>query len=315
MRCLKLFKFLKRFFNNDSLEWLLKDSKRSGRKRFVIIWNRGLGDIALGLYAFAKKVKENIRGAELVFLTRMDLVEAFSLLDGVDAVSVPWWERGEKLSKTDAEKAIQRLGLDIEYDIVVEKVDPTKQLSDQVGKLTPRLKWRNSFDALCERFDDLMPAHNYGGKVIGVHIESETDGFYGYKKDWDMERWSLLFDRLIEDGFFIILFGLEEKYYFKHESILDLGGRTSILECLSIIKNRCNILIAPDSGILSLTYYLDVFFPILVVSIWSDPHQGVLKQAVDSPNKGLRHRFLIGENKDVSKITPEDVYKTIKENL
>lgn len=76
---------------------------------------------------------------------------------------------------------------------------------------------------------------------------------------------------------------------------------------LSLIKNRCRYLVVPDSGVLSITYYIDVPFAIDVVSLWADPRQGVLRQKVASPNPLLRHHPLIANNKDLRTIPVQTV--------
>ncbi|MBI5892859.1 MAG: hypothetical protein HZB79_04275 [Deltaproteobacteria bacterium] len=306
-----MFKTIRDYFNPHDIYRILKKAERSGHKRFLVVWNRGLGDVALGLYTFIKKIKEHIPDAEITFITRPDLLEAFYFLEGVMAIAVPWWKRGDRLRRLDAIDALKRLKMDADYDVIIEKIDPTKHLKEQIGRIVPRLIWKDFYDDLHKRFDDIFFIAK-GKKIIGAHIETETQRFYGYKKDWDLEKWKTLFDMLKKGGFFIVLFGLEKKHGFENDRIIDLRGKTTLLECLSIIKNRCNVLLAPDSGILSLTYYIDSTFPIAVVSLWADSAQGVLKQAVASPNKGLKHMPIIGKDGDISRITPEEVYETIE---
>jgi ADP-heptose:LPS heptosyltransferase len=122
----------------------------------------------------------------------------------------------------------------------------------------------------------------------------------------------MLFERISErTNSKIILFGVNKTDHFYLPSIVDLKGKTSVIEMLSIIKNRCNVLIAPDGGVLSLIYYLDVFSPITVISLWGDANQGILKQAVPSPNKGLVHMPIIGKGNDISNISVEEVFSKI----
>ncbi len=73
-----------------------------------------------------------------------------------------------------------------------------------------------------------------------------------------------------------MLFGHAQPQRFDAPRVIDLRGRTSFLDVLSIIKNRARILLAVDSGILTMAYYLDCPFPLHVVSLWSDPRQGIL---------------------------------------
>ncbi|MGH2611703.1 MAG: hypothetical protein ACRDFB_01480, partial [Rhabdochlamydiaceae bacterium] len=110
----------------------------------------------------------------------------------------------------------------------------------------------------------------------------------------------------------IILFGLKKEPIFKHPRIYDLRGETSPLEILSIIKNRCLSLIAPDSGVLGLTYFLNTPFPLKLVSLWADPNHGILKQNVPSPNPLLEHTPVISPNrKNAALITAEAVKKAL----
>lgn len=305
---------LKDFFNPHDLHKVIGNASRLGHRKFLVIWNRGLGDIPLGLYAFVQRVKEYILDAEITFITRPDLLEAFSLLEGVHAVQVPWWQRGNKLTKSDATDALKRLALQTDYDVIIESIDPTHRLSDQIGRIVPRLIWHDSYDAICKKFAASFAPH-IGKTIVGVHLQSETQGCYGYKKDWDIERWQSLLHMMSREDFFIVLFGLKKDPAFSAGNILDLRGETNLLECLSIIKNYCNVFLAPDSGILSITYYIDAFFPLLVISLWADPNQGVLKQKVHSPNKGLRHIPLIGKDRDISDITVAQVYEAIKKGM
>lgn len=297
-------KLLRKLKGNE-FDRLMKKSAKAGKKKILVPWNRGLGDIALGLYALVHRLKTFIPDAEITFITREELGEAFGLLEGTDVIRVPWWQRGLPL---DIEETLKRLNIKAnDHDMIIEKINPTKWLSWQIGKLTPRLFWKIEYDNLCNRFD-------LHGKIhIGAHINTETQQFYGYKKDWSLDNWKALFEKISEKpDIKIILFGLNKTEPFKLPSIIDLRGETSLLEMLSIIKNCCNTLIAPDGGILSIVYYLDVFFPLNVISLWGDANQGIMKQAVSSPNKGLQHFPLIGNNKDISTIKVEDVFGKIR---
>ncbi len=306
-----MFKSIRRFFRQD-INDIIRNALRKDYKRFLIVWNRGLGDIALGLYGYVKKIRDSIPDVEITFLTRADLVEAFLLID-VDTIPVPWWKRGDRLDSSHIKETIERMGLKDRFDVVVEKPDPTKDLVEQIGVITPRLRWQNSYDEAYKRFEgELQTAHR---AVVGVHVNTETDRFYGYRKDWQKEKWERLFERLNRDGFGVVLFGLQNMEGFSGRGVIDLRGKTSLIECLSIIKNRCNALIAPDGGILTLTYYLDAESPLLLVSLWSDSEQGILKQSVDSPNPNLRHTPIIGTKGDISNIDVDEVYRAIITNL
>lgn len=301
---------IKRLFT-PGLGKILSGAAKRGDKRFLLAWNRGLGDIALGLYAFVDRVRQHIPDASITFLTRPELEDAFRLLENTEVVIVPSWQRKDGTPTVPAiKKTLETIGIDYKnYDIIMDKADPTGELKDCWGKLIPRLRWKDDYDSLSKKFD-----LNYTSKkIIGAHVNTETAQFYGYKKDWPSDNWRKLFEKLSEkEDIKIILFGLSKTESFNLPSIIDLRGETSLLEMLSIIKNCCNILIAPDGGVLSITYYLDVFFPITVISLWGDANQGIMKQAVASPNKGLTHIPIIDETKDVSKISVDTVLNADK---
>lgn len=303
-------KQIKKFFT-PGLSKILSDAAKRGDKRFLVVWNRGLGDIALGLYAFADRVRQYIPDASITFLTRPELSDAFSLLGGVDVIAVPSLQRKDGTPDIPVIKDIlKKIGINHKsFDIVLDKVDPKGELKDCRGRLTPRLKWRNEYDFLWKKFSLLNPSEKY----MGAHVSTETGQFYGYRKDWQSDKWKTLFEKLSKNtSSKIILFGISKKEPFDCPSVIDLRGETTLIEVLSIIKNRCNTLIAPDGGILSIAYYLDVFFPITVISLWADANQGILKQAVPSPNNGLKHFPIIGKGNEVSRISVEEILGVVE---
>src|SRR5205814_698483 len=77
------------------------------------------------------------------------------------------------------------------------------------------------------------------------------------------------------------------------------------------IRHHCRALVAPDSGVLSIVYYLDAVFDLLLVSLWSDPDQGVMKQSTPSPNARLVHVPLAGRQRNVANIAPDEVARVI----
>lgn len=297
-----MFRFLRSLRGNE-LDRLLKKAASERKQKFLIVWNRGLGDIALGLYALVHRIKSAIPAAQITFLTRKELEEGFRLLGGVDVIIAQWWKRGVPIDLQDSLKRLNIAGS--EFDVIMEKVDPTKWLSWQIGELIPKLVWNDEYNKYCERFP--LPD---GRNCIGVHLNSETGQFYKYQKDWPMENWKILFERLCKNADVkIVLFGNSKTGDFHMPSIIDLRGETGLLEMLSIIKNRCHTLIAPDGGVLSLTYYIDTYFPIAVISLWGDARQGVLKQRVPSPNKGLIHVPLRGADSSISNISVDEVVR------
>lgn len=193
------------------------------------------------------------------------------------------------------------------FDVVLEKPDPTKWLKWQIGNLVPKLKWQEKWDALVNKYE-LDPNETY----IGCHIQTETDVYYGYEKNWDLPSWRNLFKKVQEKSKGkILLFGMKREPAFLMDNVIDLRGETNLFEMLSLIKNRCRYLVAPDSGVLSIAYYVDASYPVRVVSLWADPRQGVLRQKVDSPNPQFEHIPLHGKNDNVANISVESVYRSL----
>lgn len=276
----------RKFFPNPFDSKLKRCAKRDGKK-ILLCWNRGLGDIALGLYAMVQRIREYIPDAEITFLARENLLDGFSMLAGVKAIGASW-KRGERVSVKDKN-----------YDLIIEQPNPTEWVRWQLGKVVPKLKWDPNHEDLWKKFE-LDADFTY----IGVQVVAETT--YGLWRNWPVERWKELLDRLPSRAR-LILFGTGKELPFSHEKAIDLRGKTSLFEMLSIIKNRCQAMILPDSGILSMVYYLDVSFPIQVISLWADPNHGILKQGVASPNPQLVHTPFIGGYRDLSAVTVDAV--------
>lgn len=267
--------------------------KKTRPKRILVAWNRGLGDVPLGLYALLTRVRRFCPDAHVAFLTRTDLKEVFQMLPDVEVIVDPAWKRGSPL--------IVDPSLADHFDLVLENVDPTRHFKWQLKKLVPKLRWNNEWDAYAEKFG-LDKDKNY----IGVHVSTETGRFYKYEKNWPETHFKELFSQLRRP---VILFGAKKTGLFPNA--IDLRGETTLFDMLSIIKNKCSHLLAPDSGVLSVLYYVDARFPLKVVSLWADPKQGILRQGVDSPNLGLTHIPLIGKREDISKITTKAVLEAL----
>jgi ADP-heptose:LPS heptosyltransferase len=298
-----MLKHLWKRYGPNPFDRLLARAQKENKKRFLICWNRGLGDIPLGLYALNHRIRNCIPDAHIYYATRSDLADGFKMLGGVSVIVDPQWKRGEAFDLDATLTAAQLQQSD--FDIILEHPDPSRWPLWQLGKLTPRLTWDASWDGLSQRFG-LSKEKTY----IGVHVQTETS--YAYEKNWPIEQWRLLFDKAIrEKNLQIVLFGFGSTPAFKEPGICDLRGKTSLFEMLSIIKNYCRFLVVPDSGVLSITYYVDASFPIDIVSLWADPKQGVLKQNVASPNSQLRHFPLIATNKNLQTISVQTVIEAL----
>ena len=303
-------RFVRKLRGNE-LERILRRAAARGARRCplscLVYWNRGLGDIPLGLYALFQRVREVLPGAEVAVLTRADLAEAFELL-GIDRVIV---DRTLVRDEEDGfRRACERTGTGPRtFDVVLEWPDPTEWVAWQLGTVVPRLTLKAAHDALWRNFG-LDEQRIY----VAAHVNTETAQFYGYVKDWPAERWRELFAALGADAS-CLLVGHAREPRFDAATIVDLRGETTLTEMLSILGHRCRVLVAPDGGVLTMAYYLDRAFPLTIVSLWSDPRQGILKQAVASPNPLLRHVPLIGEGEDVRRIPVADVLRHVRAGL
>jgi len=298
-------KKLLRHFLPNPFDRVLKKVLAQGKSRFLIVWNRGLGDIPLGLYALICRIRTYIPNASITFMTRKDLEEAFMMLKGVSVLVVQNWERGKPIHIEEALK--EHLLSSNMFDVILERPDPTKWLSWQLGKLTPKLAWNKEWESLFERYN-LEPNERY----IGCHIDTETGAYYGYQKNWELTSWRNLLKKIGDNQQGkVILFGMKKQPVFLMEHLIDLRGETTLFEMLSIIKNRCRYLVAPDSGVLSVTYYVDANYPLRVVSLWADPRQGILRQRVASPNAQLEHIPLKGKHELISNISVDSVYNAL----
>lgn len=294
--------FARRFLPNP-LDWMLSRASKKGAKKILLGWNRGLGDLALGLYAIIHRIREKIPDAEIVFLTRENLRDGFAMLEGVQTLIAPSWQRGQP---ADVRATLRQMGIDPkQFDLILERPSPSDWVTWQRGNLTPKLKWNPVWDSLHEKFG-LSETNLY----IGVQAVAETN--YGLWRNWPISYWIEFFSSLERwKNVKILLFGFGDEPKFDHSNVIDLRGRTTLHELLSVVKNRCAKMILPDSGILSMIYYLDASFPIEIFSLWADPNHGILKQAVASPNPQLVHCPIVGEHRDLGSVSPQALQKLV----
>ena len=332
----------------DEYERLIEDARRRGEKKFLVAWNRGLGDIPLCVYGFVALIKKNINDAKVTIMTRSGLDEVFRLIRLVDdVITIPHWTREDNLKKgqpvrLDVEEELEKLGLKGKFDVIIHNLKAGKWRKRQIGKIVPRLEWREEdrdFNIEILRLapqNDKRKCHsehirfaqcklreesNLGGRttdkyVVSLHIDSETGHIYGYNKNWDIEKWRGLVKRLLStyNDIYFILLGLtrHDEPFLDSSFITDMRGRTDIKQLLSIVTSS-KMLIAPDSGILNLVHYLDVDIPLDVISLWGPAKYGILQLKVASPNRLLNHFPLLGKREDINTIVVEDVLKVVKD--
>lgn len=294
----------------NEFERALRRTAERAQPRVLLYWNRGLGDIALGLCALVERIRSDLPTARISVITRGDLAQAFAMIRVDQTLVWPELARGNPDGFVQSCAALNILPDD--FDIVLDRPNPTAWLADCRGRFVPRMRWPPEWNVLADRFG----AIRIDRPVIVAHVSSETGQFYGYVKDWPGERWRELFSR-IGDRHSVqwVLVGHAQSQPLDRADVLDLRGRTSLPEVLAILRNRTQILLAVDSGILSIVYYLDAQYPLEVISLWSDPRQGILKQAVASPNLLLRHCPLVGDDEDVRRLAVEPVARAVDEAL
>lgn len=288
---------MKRFFWHfmpNPLDQKLKRYAAEGKKTFLIPWNRGLGDIAIALCALCHQIRKWIPKAHITFLTRKNLAEGFLLLEDVEVIVEPSMQRGLPF---DATQWIPH------FDVFIEHVQIDRWLDWQIKTFTPKLSWKESWDDSKNRFS--LKGRSY----IGLHMQTETAQFYDRQRDLSIEQLQELVTALQAP---ILLFGHKKTAPIICDNLIDLRGETSILELLSIIKNHCTHLIAPDSGILCLSYYLNADFPLKIVSFWGAAHLGILKLKTASPNPSLSHSPIIANKKDLSKLPVERIVQACR---
>lgn len=304
-------KKIKRKLEKNPLDALLEKAKKENKEKFLLAWNRGLGDISLGLYAVVYRIKEYIPDAKITFIARDDLIEGFELLEGIDFISVPFWRR---YMPFDIYHTLNLLKIDPNnYEVIVDNVDFSYWVKWQLSSLIPKMKWDTKYDGFCKKFE--LPQNKI---FVGVHCIIET--IHSPWRSYPKKNFQELFSKASKDIVFI-LFGNHSVEKFDGENIIDLRGKTKLLEVLSILKNKCSYFIALDSGILSIFYYLDVDFPIKLIALWGAKGFGVMKQNVLSPNKKMNYVSIFSEklcnlkaDRILEEIYPNDIEKILKEN-
>lgn len=286
----------------DPFERALDAAAREHRDRVVFYWNRGLGDIALGLVPMFARVRERLPGAAIEVVTRTELVEPFRLTDAAAIHAVPGLVREGDIG---ADAACARLPVDPRAGaLAIGRPDPTRWLAGARAPAPPRLRWNASLESLAAPFVDPTDTRPW----IAVHAHTETARHYRTVKDWPADRWRALFAQAaVRSEARFVLLGHGREPALDGPNVVDLRGRTRFLELLALVRTRCRGLVAPDGGILNAVYFLDADFPITVVSLWADPRQGLLKNGAISPNPRLEHVAITAPGGDLGAIGAGEV--------
>lgn len=288
----------------------LARAHRDPRDGFLFFWNRGLGDVALALAPLFAIVREQAPGARITVVTRPELESAFRMTVADEVRVLPGLVRDERASPAELTAPFGwNAG---QFCAVLAEPDPTRWLRGRRHLYPAQLRWRPEWDARADAF----VAPDRTTLFAGAHVQSETQAIYRYVKDWPIASWRALFDRVgADDGVRWLLFGHAATPPFDHPAVTDLRGRTGFVDMLAIIRNRCRVLVGPDSGVLNTAYYLDAAFPLDVISLWSDPRHGILAQRRASPNPEIVHRPLLGRDEDVRNIAVDDVEREVRAAL
>jgi ADP-heptose:LPS heptosyltransferase len=285
-------------------------AERDPRDGVLFFWNRGLGDVALALVPLFARIRQRVPRTKITVVTRAELEEPFRLTDADDVRVIAGLPRDARITRQDLRSAC---GCDPDrYATIFLDPDPTRWLHGERHRYPPALRWDPAWDALADR---LVPDPSER-PLVGAHVSSETASHYSYVKDWPIGHWRELFGRFADpDGVRWLLLGHKAEPAIELPHVDDLRGRTGFLEMMAIVKNRCRALVGPDSGILNTAYYLDATFPIGVISLWSDPRQGILAQGCPSPNPQLRHLPIMGRGEDVRNISVDEVERALRQVL
>jgi hypothetical protein len=298
-----------RLFGN-ALDRAVRRAARGSRRDFLICWNRGLGDIALCLVPIFARIRSEVRGARISVVTRPDLVEPFRMTDADDVRAIPNLVRDVRIGFDDI-RATGNLEPD-QFAVVFTDPDVNRWLAGRRTEYPASLRWDSAWNAYAERF---FPAA-HGRILVGAHVNSETAHYYRYSKDWPPEAWRELFGRLDDTpAVHWVLFGHSPEPRYDRPNVTDLRGLTGFLDLASVIRNRCRVLIAPDSGVLNTAFYLAASFPLDLISLWSDPRQGILLQGCPSPNPLLRHTVLVGRDEQAHNIPVDEVEAALRAAL
>ncbi|MFA6501196.1 MAG: UTP--glucose-1-phosphate uridylyltransferase [Parachlamydiales bacterium] len=221
----------------------------------------------------------------------------------VKYITVPFWRR---YLPYDIYHTLSLLNLNHQdFDVIIEHPDPNYWVKWQISNLVPKLKWKNELDDLWKKFN--LPDNKV---LIGVQAGIETK--HSSWRNWPSDSFKDLFERSHPDVRFVLL-GVDNNIKYENENIIDLREKTSILEALSILKNKCLYFVALDSGLLSLFYYIDADFPIKLLALWGSRNVGVIKQNVSSPNKKMRYIPFVYK-KGLQNLHPDTIKKHIYPN-
>ena len=275
-----------------------KLKKQNSQAKILLFWNRGLGDIPLELYPLIKTIYKYCPMAEISVITRKDLIEGFYLLD----FSLKIYESPRLIRKQEEcyDLILEDLGLIQEdFNLIFNRPDPAYWVKKEKKHFAPKLSWKSSFYKSYP-IDTAKP-------LALLHIHSET--VYGFEKNLPSTTWEFIIEDLKAKGYFTIAIGHSPQI--KTACDLDLRGKTSLFEFLSLMHDGKCLFIGPDSGLLNILYYLDVQKPWHLISFWANPRVGLLNYPATTFNKKLIHKYYLAPLENLSLLSKDTLLESV----
>jgi hypothetical protein len=275
-----------------------KLKKQNSHAKILLFWNRGLGDIPLELYPLIRTIYKYCPKAEISVITRKDLIEGFYLLD----FPLKIYESPLLIRKQQERYDLILEGLGFiqdDFDLIFNRPDPAYWIKKEKKHFAPKLSWKSSFYKSYP-IDTAKP-------LALLHIHSET--VYGFEKNLPSTTWEFVIEDLKSKGYFTIAIGHSPQI--KTACDLDLRGKTSLFEFLSLMLNRKCLFIGPDSGLLNILYFLDIQEPWLLVSFWANPRVGLLNYPATTSNKRLTHKYHLAPLENLSLLSKDTLLESV----
>ena len=142
---------------------------REDRREFVFGWNRGLGDVALGLVPLFARIRARCPGSRITVYTRADLAQMFGLTDADAVFTVPDAVRGKPIDPAAAAAALghalppRRHGVRRSGSHPLARRPAPGLSAGRCAGIPPGTRWPI---ASCPR----ATTHT----IVGAHVHSET---------------------------------------------------------------------------------------------------------------------------------------------
>jgi len=301
-------------FCPDATEKLILQAKKSGKKRILFGYIKGVGDIPLSLHGFVQYVHTMIPDAEVSAIVRPGLEEAVRLIKEIKHVIVAeeWCREDAFLMKptfSDIKKVLKSKGLNNHFDMIIPSMTRGRWWKKQFGYVMPKLEWGKEDQQFGKDFVEKAPSLKNSFR-IAIQLETQTSKFYLHTRDWPVEKFQKLISLLTgQPDTCVILVGLESKIKIKPDNhLIDMRGKTSLKGALSLIANS-HLFIGLDSGLLCLLYYLKDI-ELTMLSLFGERH-GIFYRNEPPTSKQVKHLPIFGANNNIANISVDEVYNLI----